>query len=198
MSVVVPKWIVERRVFVDPRQRFRSWFFIAGPDYTIFRCTSLLNLVTWQYTCVIGLACGQYLRKIGRALFCYCCFWFAGCKRLKHGANNFNEVVIIIARVNPLINWWVFSNSPILHTYTHIQFIEHPWSLGLISRQPTCRSLQLTTVGELFQWVPGVSAMNCQRTQICAMVRIVLLEYVESARDIHVKHFHRRQPLACL
>ena len=63
------------------------------------------------------------------------------------------------------------------------------------------RQLQLTTLSDLFQWVPSASAMDRRYTQIseiCVklaqfstipavkMDRIVLLEYVASAYDVHI------------
>jgi len=70
--------------------------------------------------------------------------------------------------------------------------------------------LQLTTFGDLSQWVPDASAMDRRRTQILRemqielaqfltispvnMDHIVLLEYVASANDVHINYFHRRQP----
>ena len=75
------------------------------------------------------------------------------------------------------------------------------------------RRLQLPTFGDLSQWVPGASAMYRRHTQICSkckciaqlssilplnMDRLVLLEYVATAYDVHLNYFRLRQPLACL
>ena len=81
------------------------------------------------------------------------------------------------------------------------------------THQQSSRRLQLTTFSNLCQRVYGASAMDRRRTQICLkciyrivqfstilplnMDQIVLLEYVVTAHDVHIKYmyFHRR--LAC-
>ena len=70
------------------------------------------------------------------------------------------------------------------------------------------RRLQLTTFSDLSQWVSDASAMDRRRdvlkfarnanriAQVSTILpvnmdRIVLLEYVATADDVHIKYFHR-------
>jgi len=119
-------------------------------------------------------------------------------------------ILILISSIctvsNRLVELW---SSPNLIKHLIIKFWVKPGCHIPLTYLRSSRWLELTTFGDLFQWVPSASVMDRPRSQIGMKCKIklaqfsaippvnmdwiVLLGYVASAGDVHIKYFHHRQ-----